>query len=194
MKNRRIKNKFLIILGLCTITSVVFSCCGAVEVFKEDLKKDAEWTRDNNAGGESYNEEAADKLIKALGGTEKPVEKEKFAMGDIVSFTTDNGGETEVVLKDWETAIDDKNNSVICINYMIKNTGDIEVEVGNGQFRIYADDSKVKQLRSGENVIGSEVISSGRKISGTLYAKVDVENITTLEVEYGNAVFEVIGK
>ena len=194
MGNKKMKNKLFMMLNVCTLATVIFSGCTAADEMKKDLKEDMEWTRDNNAGGESYDEEVADKAIKALGGTDKPVEKEKYAMGDVVSFTTDNGGEIEVELKECEAGTDESGNAVVCIKYVIKNTGDVDVEVGNGQFKIYADDTKVKQLRIGENVIGSENISSRRKISGTLYGKVDVNDIDNLDVEYGNAVFEVISK
>lgn len=194
MKKNKTINKFLKMLSVCTMATIIFSGCTVADEMKKDLKEDMEWTRDNNAGGESYDEEVADKAIKALGGTDKPVEKEKYAMGDVVSFTTDNGGEIEVELKDWESVTDESDNAIVCIKYVINNTGNTDVEVGNGQFKIYADDYSVKQLRTGENVIGCEKISSGRKVSGVLYGEIDIEDINKLDVEYGNAVFEVISK
>lgn len=110
--------------------------------------------------------------------------KDRYHIGDSVKlYSESDSGELTVTLTAWGrkygTGID---GGVIYIKYEIENTGNTEMTVDESIFDVYADDFKV-DLISGENSLGVQNLSAGRKTSGTIYANTSPLGEQIIEVD-----------
>jgi len=118
----------------------------------------------------------------------------RFRLNQTVEFELDNGGKMNVTLTGWGKGNAMYNNApYVWIAYTIENTGEEKITVGNSLFTIYADDYAADSLVFSEDNKGVAVaeLSSGRKVDGELYAAIDPENVSVIEVELWNAVFVI---
>lgn len=115
---------------------------------------------------------------------------EKYYIGETVTFAMENGGMIDVTLTDWGSTYDMLEGELLYVDYTVENVGDEMLCVGDGLFNIYVDNYSVGRI-SGDNSVFGEDISSGRKISGTIYAECDVESASVIEVECGDTVFVI---
>ncbi len=71
----------------------------------------------------------------------------------------------------------------IRLHFSIANDMKSDQYVGAANFECYADGAKCKMQYTGDDILSSGSLSSGRKISGYVYYEVPV-NATSIEVEY----------
>ena len=77
----------------------------------------------------------------------------------------------------------EKGNKIVYIKLQAENIGNTDAYLSMFEFSCYADDVAMEDYIYGDNLFSSDVISSGRKMSGYMYFEVpkDAENI---EIEY----------
>lgn len=71
----------------------------------------------------------------------------------------------------------------IRLHFSIANDMKSDQYIGAANFECYADGAKCKMQYTGDDILSSGSLSSGRKISGYVYYEVPV-NATSIEVEY----------
>lgn len=182
-------------LVICTTLLFLNGC----SVMAEDIKKDLEWTKENQIAGEHYNEAVVDGLLDILdtdseSSQSDTKENETSAgktcgIGDCVKMETPDGEAINVTILDWGSAYDDIYGNLVYIYYEIENIGELPVTVGNGMFNVYADDYAMQQFVLAEDAIVSAEISGGRKIAGSVYVEANSDSISKLEIECGNVVW-----
>lgn len=131
---------------------------------------------------------------------ESPSEKEeaasdtRFRINQTAEYNLDNGGKLNVTMTGWGTGYELGNNEpFLRIAYTIENTGEEKVTVGNFLFTVYADDYAADPLVLAEDNKGVATadLSSGRKVDGELYAAINPEEISVIEVELWDSVFVI---
>ena len=185
-------HRIVTILAYMVVLSLLGGC-SFVDDAKENALQQLEWTKENNAGGDNYNEELADQLIDFLSDEESP-DSVYYNMGDTVSFSSENGGELDITLTDYGTEYDVfTNEKSLYVEYEITNTGKVPINVGNSMFHIYADNCSIAQSYVSDMAVMIETISSNRSIKGRIYGEVDIDSVNVIEIEVGNIIFIVKG-
>lgn len=110
-------------------------------------------------------------------------EDNSYGLNETVLFELNDGGQISITFTDYGTK-----NGVAYINYVIENTGNTSVTVGESMFSVYSNDY-IADLNYGANTVYEETISSGRKVSGQLYPNIAMEQVKKLEIECGDVVF-----
>lgn len=115
--------------------------------------------------------------------------KQTYCIGDTISLSSEDGMEIEITLTDYGMEYGTSQyGNLTYVSYTIENTGVIDATVGEYLFDMYGDDYKI-DLVPYSSTISSTTISSGRKISGILYANINMDQYTRLELECANTVF-----
>lgn len=182
--------------------------CSAADKFVENAKESYEWTEEHGArtNGESVEERLKDNIEDFIGEIDEPdasgqdeegsqTKSEKYGMGDTINLIDENSGEMELVFTDWGITYDIEGKPVLYISYHIQNTGEGEIQVGDGMFGIYADNYKVSTscLVDPDESVTYANLSAGRNIEGKIYADVNPDKASNIEVECGNVVVAVKG-
>lgn len=118
----------------------------------------------------------------------------RFRINQTAEFDLDNGGKLNVTMTGWGTGYEmGSNEPFLRIAYTIENTGEEKVTVGNFLFTVYADNYAADSLVLAEDNKGVATadLSSGRKVDGELYAAINPENVSVIEVELWDAVFVI---
>lgn len=118
----------------------------------------------------------------------------RFRINQTAEFDLDNGGKLNVTMTGWGTGYEmGSNEPFLRIAYTIENTGEEKVTVGNFLFTVYADNYAADSLVLAEDNKGVATadLSSGRKVDGELYAAINPEKVSVIEVELWDAVFVI---
>lgn len=179
MRNKKIAITVALMLGLASLWG-----CGEDNSAPVDSERIVE-----EQTMENKENDASEPLSSDAGEADS-----RFQLNQIVEFELDNGGKMNVTLTRWGKGNEMYNNEpYVWIAYTIENTGEEKITVGNSLFTIYADDYVADSLVFSEDNKGVAVaeLSSGRKVDGELYAAIDPEKVSVIEVELWNAVFVI---
>lgn len=182
--------------------------CSVADNFVEHAKESMEWTEEHGArtNGESVEERLKDNIEDVIGeidesdasgkgAEDSQSENGKYEIGDTIDLVDENSGEMALVFTDWGTTYDIEGKPVLYISYNIKNTGNRDIQVGDGMFGVYADNYKVSTtcLVDPDESVTYANLSAGRNIEGKVYADINPDGASNIEVECGNVVVAVKG-
>lgn len=115
--------------------------------------------------------------------------KQIYRIGDKISLSSEDGMQIEITLTDYGMEYGTSQyGNLAYVNYTIENTGVVDATVGESLFDMYGDDYKIDLVPYSGTILNT-TISSGRKISGTLYADINMDQYTRLELECADAIF-----
>ncbi len=106
-----------------------------------------------------------------------------YGLNEAATFELNDGGEISVTFTNYG-----EKDDTAYINYEIENIGNTDVTVGESLFSVYANDY-IADLGYGANTMYEEIISVGRKASGTLYPDMLLDQVKRLEIECGDVTF-----
>lgn len=131
---------------------------------------------------------------QSLSEKEETASDTRFRINQTAEFDLDNGGKLNVTMTGWGTGYEmGSNEPFLRIAYTIENTGEEKVTVGNFLFTVYADNYAADSLVLAEynKGVATADLSSGRKVDGELYAAINPEKVSVIEVELWDAVFVI---
>lgn len=179
MKNTKIVITAVLMLGIASLWG-----CGEDNSATVDSEKVME-----EQTTENKKSDASEPLSSDAGEMDS-----RFRLNQTVEFELDNDGKINVTLTGWGKGNEMySGDPFVWIAYTIENTGEEKVTVGNSLFTVYADDYAADPLvlsEDNKSVAGTE-LSSGRKVDGEIYAAIDPEKVSVIEVELWNAVFVI---
>ena len=180
----------VIIAGM--VISILAGCSSTEEVQETGTAEETE------AAETEEKEESEDN--ESVAAEESIVEDDsnstgKYALGETAGLEVlsgENVGATiDVTLTEWGTVYQDFVGVLTYVNYEIKNTGSIDVTVGNGIFNVYADNYNIEQYTAMDDVVFGTKISGGRQVSGTIYVELNPDTVSNIEVECGHVVWVI---
>jgi len=195
------KRKTMIGSFVLVFAAINFCGCNVLENAVEHAEASMEWTEEHHAttNGESPEERIKDNIEDLIGeidesdisgqeSDDSQQKKNNYEIGDAISFVDENNGEMELTFTDWGTTYDVDGRPVLYVSYNIQNTGDKEIQVSGGMFGVYADNYKVSTscLVVPDESVMYENLSAGRNMEGKIYADIDPNTASNIEVECGN--------
>lgn len=191
---KRISYLLLSILLITTLNG-----CSFIDDLKQNIIEDMEWTKENGAGGEYYNEEIADAVLDELKGsdTENDTESSNTAtdahiynVGDQVTFTSG----ISVTVTNWGSGYD----SLFSMNYIyfdveIANNGSESFTMSSTLFSVYADNYVMDITYTQKDSMGITTIDPGRMANGRIYVEGSPDTVQNLEIQLGDTIWVLKG-
>lgn len=180
--------KRIALLLICIFALLSLNACSFVDSVVDDMKKDYKFTKENNAltdGNKGLD-------IPFLESKESEDENSinELKTGDTASFTVEEDGTMDVTITEWGTYWDDlKEENIIYFDVEFNNTGSTEIAVGPSFFSVYADDYSTELMYTELDMLQTTSVHGGRKAHGRVYADVNADSVSKLEVQLAETVW-----
>lgn len=180
--------KRIALLLTCIFALSSLNACSFVDSVVDDMKKDYKFTKENNAltdGNKGID-------IPFLESKESEDENSinELKTGDTASFTVEEDGTMDVTITEWGTYWDDlKEENIIYFDVEFNNTGSTEIAVGPSLFSVYADDYSTELTYTELDMLQTTSVHGGRKAQGRVYADVNADSVSKLEVQLAETVW-----
>lgn len=163
----------------------------------DDKEKLPDTDTPDNKNNETLSDDAQDNENNEpnkQANTEKNISDGRNYINDTLQYDLENGGKARITLTGWgadKEMFDD--SPILYVSYTIENTSSEDINVGNSLFTIYADNYSTDPVVFNENskAVTSARLSPGRKVSGELYADIDPDEASVIEVEVWGSTFVI---
>ena len=112
-----------------------------------------------------------------------------FQVGDTVTFDTENSGLVSITINDWGPSYELLYENITYIDYTVENVGNSIINFADSVFTLYGDDYKMPNTYGDHSISVPEDIESGRKLNARAYFKMDSDDYSTIELEFGGVIF-----
>ena len=182
------QSKKIALLLTCIITLSSLSACSFVDNVVDDMKKDYKFTKENNALTDGN--KGLDIPFLESKEPENENSTNELETGDTASFTVEEDGTMDVTITEWGTYWDDlKEENIIYFDVEFNNTGSTEIAVGPSLFSVYADDYSAELTYAESDMLQATSVHGGRKAHGRVYADVNADSVSKLEVQLAETVW-----
>lgn len=182
------RSKKIALLLTCIITLSSLSACSFADNVVDDMKKDYKFTKENNALTDGN--KGLDIPFLESKESEDENSTNELETGDTASFTVEEDGTMDVTITEWGTYWDDlKEENIIYFDVEFNNTGSTEIAVGPSLFSVYADDYSTELTYAESDMLQATSVHGGRKAHGRVYADVNADSVSKLEVQLAETVW-----
>lgn len=117
-----------------------------------------------------------------------------YYIGDTVSMSKSysfSEGYYDITMTDWGTYVNSAlENTGVYVTFEVTNTGDIDISINSSDFEAYVNNYSVELDWLMENMLDA-TLSPGRQTSGNVYIIMNPNDINSLELELGDAIFRM---